>query len=149
MWHPLAGRLPWGVNGTCSHPLDLTVHPPTRRRPNSLPMGCGSHRKIFGRNSSCHVLKNFKNRSISQLRLGTVHLFNKVKHRLTLRLGVENPLPLCNQYSTPFLLAEYYLIIGSPRPPWPSDPIVKDTYIFGDIFSSKALFTCIVLIVIH
>ena len=27
-----AGRLPRGVNGTCSHPLDFSVHPPPRRR---------------------------------------------------------------------------------------------------------------------
>ena len=31
--HILAGRLPWGVNGTCSHPLDFSVHPPPRTRP--------------------------------------------------------------------------------------------------------------------
>ena len=30
--HFLAHRLPWGVNGACSHPLGFLVYPPSRRR---------------------------------------------------------------------------------------------------------------------
>ena len=37
--HPLADRLPWGENWACSHPLDFSVHPPSRTIRHIIYMG--------------------------------------------------------------------------------------------------------------